>query len=98
MPDVVVIGGGIAGISAAAFLSGRADVALVEAEAQMAYHTTGRSAALFYENYGSAASRPLTAASKSFLTSSPDGLIDADRKSTRLNSSHTDISRMPSSA
>ena len=26
------------------------------------------------------------------------GAIDRDRKSTRLNSSHTDISRMPSSA
>ena len=26
------------------------------------------------------------------------GIADADRKSTRLNSSHTDISRMPSSA
>ena len=25
-------------------------------------------------------------------------LLEADRKSTRLNSSHTDISRMPSSA
>ena len=31
------------------------------------------------------------------LAVSNDGL-DADRKSTRLNSSHTDISRMPSSA
>ena len=27
----------------------------------------------------------------------PDGIL-SDRKSTRLNSSHTDISRMPSSA
>ena len=26
------------------------------------------------------------------------GLVNEDRKSTRLNSSHTDISRMPSSA
>ena len=26
------------------------------------------------------------------------GLVEQDRKSTRLNSSHTDISRMPSSA
>ena len=26
------------------------------------------------------------------------GVVDGDRKSTRLNSSHTDISRMPSSA
>ena len=27
-----------------------------------------------------------------------DGVVKQDRKSTRLNSSHTDISRMPSSA
>ena len=27
-----------------------------------------------------------------------DNIIERDRKSTRLNSSHTDISRMPSSA
>ena len=31
-------------------------------------------------------------------TSNPSVMIGADRKSTRLNSSHTDISRMPSSA
>ena len=28
----------------------------------------------------------------------PDYIVGKDRKSTRLNSSHTDISRMPSSA
>ena len=28
----------------------------------------------------------------------PGGISSGDRKSTRLNSSHTDISRMPSSA
>ena len=32
------------------------------------------------------------------LERSPDDLREVDRKSTRLNSSHTDISRMPSSA
>ena len=34
------------------------------------------------------------------LTTAPDssGVVNRDRKSTRLNSSHTDISRMPSSA
>ena len=30
--------------------------------------------------------------------SSPDEIIDLDRKSTRLNSSHSSVSRMPSSA
>ena len=32
------------------------------------------------------------------LTSLATGILMLDRKSTRLNSSHTDISRMPSSA
>ena len=35
---------------------------------------------------------------KSSLLRIMAGLDDGDRKSTRLNSSHTDISRMPSSA
>lgn len=76
MTDVVIIGGGIAGVAAAAHLSERITVTLVEAEAQLAYHTTGRSAALFYENYGSAASRPLTRASKAFLADPPPELVD----------------------
>ena len=33
-----------------------------------------------------------------FNNSIPDGMWEADRKSTRLNSSHSDRSRMPSSA
>ena len=32
------------------------------------------------------------------IDASCDGCSSGDRKSTRLNSSHTDISRMPSSA
>ena len=76
---VVVIGGGIAGASAAYFLalSGRCDgVVLLEAEAQLAQHTTGRSAALLTENYGSPPVRPLTTASLDFLHSPPDDLVD----------------------
>ena len=46
MADIVVIGGGIAGISAAAHLSEHADVVLVEQEPVLAYHTTGRSASM----------------------------------------------------
>ena len=35
---------------------------------------------------------------KKLITLAKESGADADRKSTRLNSSHTDISRMPSSA
>ncbi len=63
--DVLVIGGGIAGISAAARLAdGGAAVVLVEAEATLAYHTTGRSAAQYLENYGNDTVRRLTLATR----------------------------------
>ena len=40
--DIVVIGGGIAGISAAAALATQVDVTVLEAEAQIGQHSTGR--------------------------------------------------------
>ena len=43
--DVIVIGAGIAGATAAAQLAADRRVALIEAEDQPGYHTTGRSAA-----------------------------------------------------
>ena len=49
---VVVIGGGIAGVSAAYHLAlSGADVTLLEQETTLAFHSTGRSAALYFENY-----------------------------------------------
>ena len=83
MPDVVVIGGGIAGISVAALLSERTEVVLVEQEPVLAYHTTGRSAALYFESYGSEASQPLTRASKTFLADPPRELVDGPLLSPR---------------
>lgn len=49
--EVVIVGGGIAGASLAYFLTGRGvrDVLLLEREAQPAYHSTGRSAAVAVE-------------------------------------------------
>lgn len=60
----VVVGGGIAGVSVAAELAGAGvDVTLLEAEATLAQHTTGRSAAMYLPGYGNAVVRALTAAS-----------------------------------
>jgi D-arginine dehydrogenase len=63
----VVIGGGIAGVSAAAYLAQDMDVVLVEAESVLAYHATGRSAALYYPGYGHLSIHPLSYASGEFF-------------------------------
>ena len=73
---VAVVGGGIAGVAAAFHLAARAEVVLLEAESTLAYHTTGRSAALLFESYGSPGIRPLTMASREFFDDPPDGLAD----------------------
>ncbi|HEX2381638.1 MAG TPA: FAD-binding oxidoreductase [Acidimicrobiales bacterium] len=69
--DVIVVGGGIAGVSAAYELAARADVVLLEREEQLAHHTTGRSAAAYLETYGSQTVRRLTIASRDFFTDPP---------------------------
>ena len=73
-PRIAVIGGGIAGVSAAAALvadPSRPDVVLLEAEGQLAHHTTGRSAAQLIENYGAGPVRPLTTASLPYFNQPP---------------------------
>ncbi|MBT8208464.1 MAG: FAD-binding oxidoreductase, partial [Acidimicrobiia bacterium] len=72
----LVIGGGIAGVSAAYALAPHFDVILLERESTLAYHTTGRSAAQYIENYGVPAVRALTRASHGFLSDPPDDLAD----------------------
>jgi D-arginine dehydrogenase len=61
---IAVIGGGIAGVSIAYELAARADVILLEQESELAYHTTGRSAAMYLQTYGNELVRALTAASR----------------------------------
>ena len=75
--DVVVIGAGIAGASAAAGLAETLKVVVLEREAHPAMHSTGRSAALFSEIYGSAPVRALSRASRDFLYSPPSGFVEA---------------------
>ncbi|MGD0141576.1 MAG: FAD-dependent oxidoreductase [Rhizomicrobium sp.] len=74
--DVIIIGGGIAGMSLAGRLAGRARVILVEREELLAMHTTGRSAAVFTETYGNTAVRTLTSESRSFFENPPGGFAD----------------------
>ena len=58
--DVIVIGGGVAGISAAAELSERCNVLVLERESQSGYHSSGRSAAYFAPAYGNEVVQVLT--------------------------------------
>lgn len=73
--DIAVIGSGIAGASAAAALAPHASVALIEAEPHPGYHSTGRSAAILAQTYGSDVVRCLTKASDAFLRSPPKDII-----------------------
>jgi D-arginine dehydrogenase len=75
--DVVVIGAGIAGASAAAALAETLQVVVLEREAFPGMHSTGRSAALFSEIYGSAPVRALSRASRDFLHRPPEGFAEA---------------------
>ena len=65
--DIAVVGGGIAGASAAAHLSAHTTVLLLEQEAELAYHTTSRSAAVFFESDDDGIFDQLVAASRSFF-------------------------------
>ncbi|OAE01299.1 FAD-dependent oxidoreductase [Arthrobacter sp. OY3WO11] len=58
--DVLIVGGGIAGLSLASALAGKCSVALVEAEQELAYHTSSRSARQFIPSYGPPVVRELT--------------------------------------
>ena len=71
--DILVIGAGIAGASVGYWLARHGNVVLLERESQPGAHSTGRSAALFMESYGTPQARALTRASRAFLEAPPDG-------------------------
>lgn len=71
MSDVLIIGGGIAGISAAARLAPHAKVTLLEGEDHLAYHASGRSAALYEPHYGAPAVVALSLASGDYFRAMP---------------------------
>ncbi len=82
--DVVVIGAGIAGLSAAAALAPDVSVVVVDMEASPAHHATGRSAALYIPTYGPPNVRRLTAASAEFFHSGGDGRATSPLISPRM--------------
>lgn len=69
--DFAIIGAGIAGASIGWQLASAGSVLLLERESQPGYHTTGRSAALFMETYGTPNIQALTRASRAFYDAPP---------------------------
>ena len=74
--QTLFVGGGIAGAGAAYEISRFASVVLLERETRCGYHSTGRSAASFTENYGNAVVRRLAIASRAFLDNPPSGFCE----------------------
>ncbi|RLU08257.1 FAD-dependent oxidoreductase [Pseudomonas prosekii] len=74
--DFIIIGGGIAGASTGYWLSQSARVIVLERESHPAYHSTGRSAALYTAAYGTPQVRALTQASRDFFDAPPSGFCD----------------------
>ena len=74
--DFLIIGGGIAGVSAAARLSAQGKVLLIEAEPALAHHASGRSAALYEPHYGAAPVVGLSLASSDYFHAQP-GVLSA---------------------
>ena len=72
--DFLIIGGGIAGLSAAAELSALGSVLVLEREENLAHHASGRSAALFEPRYGLPPVVELSMASDAAFRALPDVL------------------------
>ncbi|ANH03797.1 FAD-binding oxidoreductase [Shinella sp. HZN7] len=71
--DIAIIGGGIAGLSLAYFLSPHRSVVVLEREGALGYHSTGRSAAEFTLRDNAPPVNALARASHDFLTRPPEG-------------------------
>jgi D-arginine dehydrogenase len=74
--EIIVVGGGIAGLSAAAALSRHAKVTVIEAEEQIGFHSSGRSATMVHYALGDRLVRALTLASRPFFEAPPEGFTE----------------------
>jgi D-arginine dehydrogenase len=73
--DMAIVGAGIAGAGLAAELAADLDVVLIERESRPGYHSTGRSAAIFIQNYGNAVIRALSRASRPLFEAADPALF-----------------------
>lgn len=74
--DFIIIGGGIAGLSAAARLAVHGKVIVLEAEGALGYHSSGRSVSFSHYGIGNQVVRALTRQSRPFFDSQPEGFCE----------------------
>jgi D-arginine dehydrogenase len=74
--DFLVLGGGVAGLSAAARLARHGRVVVLEAEDALGYHSSGRSVSFSHFGIGNAAVRGMTAWSRPFFERPPEGFSE----------------------
>ena len=79
-PDILVVGGGITGLSTAAALSAHAAVTVLEAEEQIGFHSSGRSATMLHYALGDRLIRALTLASRAFFDDPPEHFGDVGHR------------------
>ncbi|MEA3051369.1 MAG: D-arginine dehydrogenase [Sphingomonadales bacterium] len=77
LADFLIIGGGVAGLSAASRLVRHGKVVVLEAEEALGYHSSGRSVSFSHYGIGNSAVRGLTAWSRSFFEDPPGGFAAA---------------------
>lgn len=75
--DFIVIGGGIAGLSAASRLAAHGRVIVLEGEEALGYHSSGRSVSFSHFGIGNAVVRALTRHSRPFFEAQPEGFCDS---------------------
>jgi D-arginine dehydrogenase len=93
--DVAIVGAGIAGAGLASELAGELEVVLIEQEDRPGYHSTGRSAAVFIQNYGNQVIRALTRASRPLFAAADPALFPHPLLSQRGILMVADIDTLP---
>ena len=80
--DFLIVGGGVAGLSAGARLARHGRVVVLEAEQALGYHSSGRSATFSHFGIGNRIVRALTAHSRDYFLAAGEGVLS--RRSSAL--------------